>query len=170
MKGAIYTKMNKQDIYNLLKQKNIPHEITEHGAVYNMEEVAMADLPYTESMAKNLFVRDDKKQNFYLITVKGEKRVDLKQFRKDHNTRSLQFVSAELLMDIMGLIPGAVTPMGLLNDSECKVRWFLDKAFKSEPEIIGVHPNDNSATVWLKPDDLVELIKEHGNSVEWIEV
>ena len=162
--------MNKQDIYDLLIQKNISHEITEHGAVYNMEEVAMADLPYTECMAKNLFVRDDKKQNFYLITVKGDKRVDLKQFRKDHNTRSLQFVSAELLMDIMGLIPGAVTPMGLLNDSECKVRWFLDKAFMEEPGIMGVHPNDNSATVWMKPEDLVELIKEHGNTVKWIEV
>ena len=162
--------MNKQKIYDLLIQKNIPHEITEHEAVYNMAEVAMIELPYPEAEAKNLFVRDDKKQNFYLITVKGDKRVDLKQFRKDHNTRSLQFVSEELLMDILGLIPGAVTPMGLLNDKECKVHWFLDKAFTDELNLIGVHPNDNSATVWMKPEDLVDLIKEHGNEMEWIEV
>ena len=162
--------MNKQKIYDLLIQKNIPHEITEHEAVYNMAEVAMIKLPYPEAEAKNLFVRDDKKQNFYLITVKGDKRVDLKQFRKEHNTRSLQFVSAELLMDILGLIPGAVTPMGLLNDKECKVHWFLDKAFTDELNLIGVHPNDNSATVWMKPEDLVDLIKEHGNEMEWIEV
>ena len=162
--------MDKQAIYDSLKQKNIDHEITEHGAVYNMAEVAMTELPYPEAMAKNLFVRDDKKKNFYLITVKGDKRVDLKQFRKDHNTRSLQFVSAELLMDILGLIPGAVTPMGILNDEECKVHWFLDKAFKDELNLIGVHPNDNSATVWMKPEDLVDLIKEHGNEMEWIEV
>ena len=162
--------MNKQKIYDLLIQKNIPHGITEHEAVYNMAEVAMIELPYPEAEAKKLFVRDDKKQNFYLITVKGDKRVDLKQFRKEHNTRSLQFVSAELLMDILGLIPGAVTPMGLLNDKECKVHWFLDKAFKDELNLIGVHPNDNSATVWMKPEDLVDLIKEHGNEMEWIEV
>ena len=151
-------------------QKNIPHEITEHEAVYNMEEVAMIELPHPEAEAKNLFIRDDKKQNFYLITVKGDKRVDLKQFRKDHSTRALHFVSAELLMDILGLIPGAVTPMGLLNDSECKVHWFLDKAFLDEPGLIGVHPNDNSATVWLKTEDLADLIKEHGNEMDWIEV
>ena len=162
--------MNKQEIYDLLIQKNIPHEITEHEAVYNMVEVAMIELPHPEAEAKNLFIRDDKKQNFYLITVKGDKRVDLKQFRKDHSTRALHFVSAELLMDILGLIPGAVTPMGLLNDSECKVHWFLDKAFLDEPGLIGVHPNDNSATVWLKTEDLADLIKEHGNEMDWIEV
>jgi len=162
--------MNKQEIYDLLIQKNIPHEITEHEAVYNMEEVAMIELPHPEAEAKNLFIRDDKKQNFYLITVKGDKRVDLKQFRKDHSTRALHFVSAELLMDILGLIPGAVTPMGLLNDSECKVHWFLDKAFLDEPGLIGVHPNDNSATVWLNVEDLADLIKEHGNEMDWIEV
>ena len=162
--------MNKQEIYDLLIQKNILHEITEHEAVYNMAEVAMIELPHPEAEAKNLFIRDDKKQNFYLITLKGDKRVDLKQFRKDHSTRALHFVSAELLMDILGLIPGAVTPMGLLNDSECKVHWFLDKAFLDEPGLIGVHPNDNSATVWLKTEDLVDLIKEHGNEMDWIEV
>ena len=135
-----------------------------------MAEVAMIELPHPEAEAKNLFIRDDKKQNFYLITVKGDKRVDLKQFRKDHSTRALHFVSAELLMDILGLIPGAVTPMGLLNDSECKVHWFLDKAFLDESGLIGVHPNDNSATVWLNVEVLADLIKEHGNEMDWIEV
>ena len=51
--------MNKQEIYDLLIQKNIPHEITEHEAVYNMAQVAMIELPYPEAEAKNLFVRDD---------------------------------------------------------------------------------------------------------------
>ena len=160
--------MNKQEIYSLLKEKNIPHEITEHETIYNMAEAASIEFPYPDMIAKNLFIHDDKKQNFYLITVKGDKRVDLKQFRKDHNTRSLKLASAELLMDIMGLIPGAVTPMGLLNDTECKVRWFLDETFKGEPGIIGVHPNDNSATIWLNPEDLVKLIEEYGHAVEWI--
>ena len=67
--------MNKQDIYNYLKENNIWHEITEHKAVYNMAELAEVDTPYPEADAKNLFVRDDKKKNFYLITVRGDKRV-----------------------------------------------------------------------------------------------
>ena len=55
--------MNKQDIYNYLKENNIWHEITEHKAVYNMAELAEVDIPYPEADAKNLFVRDDKKKN-----------------------------------------------------------------------------------------------------------
>ncbi len=162
--------MNKQEIYNLLKNKGIWHEITEHMAVFNMEEVAQIALPYPEAEAKNLFIRDDKKRNFYLITVRGDKRVDLKKFKQDHGTRSLQFASAEMLMEMMGLIPGAVTPMGLLNDEERKIQWFLDREFLDTDGLMGVHPNDNSATVWIKAADLVELIREHGNTVTLVEV
>ena len=142
--------MNKQEIYDYLNSRDIWHEITEHEAVYNMEEVARIQLPYPEQEAKNLFVRDDKKKNYYLITVKGEKRVDLKEFRSRNNTRRLGFASESDLMEILGLIPGAVTPFGLLNDEERKVQFFLDRDFLEEPGFLGVHPNDNTATVWLK--------------------
>ena len=76
--------MNKQEIYELIKNKNIWHEITEHGEVYTMEELANIELPYPEYDAKNIFVRDEKKINYYLITVKSEKRVDLKEFRRTY--------------------------------------------------------------------------------------
>ena len=56
--------MNKQEIYALLDEKNIWHEVTEHKAVYNMAEVAEIQLPYPEADAKNLFIRDDKKRNY----------------------------------------------------------------------------------------------------------
>lgn len=93
--------MNKQEIYNLLQHKSIWHEITEHIAVYNMAELSWIEIPYPEADAKNLFVRDDKKQNFYLITVKGDKRVDLKEFRRNNNTRPLSFASADDLIEII---------------------------------------------------------------------
>lgn len=162
--------MNKQEIYNYLEEKNIWHEITEHKAVYNMEELSQISLPYPTADAKNLFVRDDKKRNYYLITVKGEKRVELKQFRKTNQTRPLSFASEDDLMSIMSLIPGSVTPLGILNDKERKVKVFLDKEFLDAPGIIGVHPNDNTATVWLKTEDLVNLIKEHGNEIEIVAI
>ena len=162
--------MNKQDIYNMLTQQNIWHEITEHEAVYNMAELAEIEIPYPEYDAKNLFIRDDKKQNYYLITVKGDKRVNLKDFRRNNNTRPLTFASPEDLMNIMGLIPGAVTPLGLLNDAECKVTLFLDNDFLNGLGLIGVHPNDNTATVWLKTNDLINLVKQHGNTVNLVEL
>lgn len=155
--------MNKQEIYRYLTEHGINHEITEHHAVFNMEELSSVDLPYPDKDAKNLFVRDDKKRNYYLISVKGDKRVDLKEFRKNHGLRPLSFASSDELMDILNLIPGAVSPFGILNDEERKVSFYLDAVFSGD--IIGVHPNDNTATVWLKADDLLELIKAHGNTV-----
>ena len=89
--------VGKEDIYRMLREEEIWHEITEHPAVYNMEEMAQIKLPYPEADAKNLFVRDSKRRDYYLITVRGDKRVDLKQFRQQNQTRSLSFASAEEL-------------------------------------------------------------------------
>ena len=160
--------MNKAETYQYLTDHGIAFEATEHQAVYNMEELDSVELPYPEWDAKNLFVRDDKKRGYYLITVQGDKRVDLKEFRKVHGLRSLSFASAEDLMAILGLVPGAVTPLGLLQDKDRRVRLYLDAAFSGH--LIGVHPNDNTATVWLQADDLVALLRDHGNEVEVVEV
>lgn len=160
--------MNKQETYQYLKDHNIPFEITEHRAVYNMEELDSIDLPYPEGDAKNLFVRDDKKKNYYLITVKGDKRVNLKDFRKAHGLRPLSFASPEDLKKYMDLTPGAVTPLGLLNVEEAPITLYLDSEFKDS--IIGIHPNENTATVWLQEDDLVALLRENGCEVEIVEI
>ena len=160
--------MNKQETYQYLKDHNIPFEITEHRAVYNMEELDSIDLPYPEGDAKNLFVRDDKKKNYYLITVKRDKRVNLKDFWKAHGLRPLSFASPEDLKKYMDLTPGAVTPLGLLNVEGAPITMYLDTEFKDS--IIGIHPNENTATVWLQGDDLVELLRENGCEVEIVEI
>lgn len=162
--------MNKQEVYDFIKSKNIWYEITEHKAVFNMDELSEIEIPYPEYNAKNLFVRNDKKINYYLITVKGNKRVDLKEFRNNNGTRPLSFASEQDLMSIMNLIAGSVTPLGLLNDKDLKVTFYLDKDFLKDKQIIGVHPNENTATLWLKVTDLIDIIKEHGNQVNIVEL
>ena len=157
--------MDKEEIYRYLNSRGIRYEVTEHKAVYNMAELSEVDLPYPEADAKNLFVRDDKKRNYYLITVKGDKKINLKSFRQENQTRPLSFASADELQAILSLTPGAVTPLGILNDTECRVGFYLDEAFTTPPELIGIHPNDNTATVWLKTGDLISVIKGHGNAV-----
>lgn len=159
--------MTKQETYDYLTTYGVDFEVTEHPAVFNMAEVAEIPLPHPEADAKNLFVRDDKKLHYYMITVQGDKRVDLKKFRKQHGLRSLSFASAEDLRSILDLIPGAVTPLGILNDQERRVELYLDAAFS---ELIGVHPNDNTATVWMKTVDLIRIITEHGNKIRVVEV
>ena len=160
--------MNKQETYDFLTAEGVKFEITEHKAVFTMEECAEVALPYPEADAKNLFVRDDKKRQYYLITVQGNKRVDLKEFQKAHGTRKLSFASAEDLLDKLKLTPGSVTPLGLLHDEEKSVEFYLDRDF--EGGMIGCHPNDNTATVWLKSSDLIALIEAHGNAVHWADL
>lgn len=157
--------MNKEETIQFLYDKKIKFEITEHKAVYNMEEVSRISLPYPEANAKNLFVRDNKKRNYYLITIKGEKKVNLKEFKIRNNTRSLSFATEEELLSILKLERGAVTPLGLLNDQEIKVEFYLDDSFLNYPQLIGVHPNDNTATIWLNTRDLLSIIEEHGNLI-----
>lgn len=158
--------MNRSDVLALLKSRGIPFELVEHKAVYNMADLAEIALPHPEADAKNLFVRDDKKQRYYLITVRGEKRVDLKAFRHAHGTRPLSFASDEELAALLALTPGSVTPLGLLNDETRRVALFIDEALLEDDGLIAVHPNDNTATVCLKTADLITLLRERGHFVE----
>lgn len=160
--------MNKEEIYAFLEKSSIEFEAVEHKAVFNMDELGTIELPHPEWEAKNLFVRDDKKRNYYLITVKGMKRVDLKDFRRKHGLRALSFASADDLLEIMKLTPGSVTPLGLLNDSERRVKFYLDAEF--EGGMMSVHPNDNTATVYMKAADVLRLIIEHGSEAEMAEI
>ena len=161
--------MNKNEIYDYLNKKNIKYEVTNHKAVYTMEELSNIYVPYPEENAKNLFLKDDKKKIYYLITVKGNKRVDLKEFRNKNNTRPLSFASSNDLFNKMKLTPGSVTPFGLLNNVDKDIIYFVDRYF-FDNNIIGVHPNDNTATIWLNTNDLIEIIKEHGNQVNIVEI
>ncbi|MGN0673116.1 MAG: prolyl-tRNA synthetase associated domain-containing protein [Anaerovoracaceae bacterium] len=156
--------MNKAELLEYLNNRGIEFELVEHNMVFTIDEMIDAELPHPELIAKNLFVRDDKKRAFYLITVLEDRRVDLKEFRRLYETRPLSFASEEQLMDKLALTRGSVTPFGILNNEEKDVRFFIDKAF-IDAGLMGIHPNLNDATVFVKTDDVIALIREHGNEV-----
>ena len=147
-----------RELLRLLDDRRIPYEITEHAPVFTIEEMLAAGLPYPEIVAKNLFVRDKKKRGYYLITVREDRRVDLKEFQARFGTRKLSFASEEDLMKLLGLKKGSVTPFGLLNDGERRTRFFLD----ADLDRLGIHPMENTATVWIAAEDLVRLLGEYG--------
>ncbi|WP_294919964.1 prolyl-tRNA synthetase associated domain-containing protein [uncultured Lactobacillus sp.] len=161
--------MNKKETLYYLDQRGIKYEIVEHPAVYNMAEMEKIALPHPEADAKNLFVRDDKKRNYYLLTIKGDKRVNLQQFREENGTRRLSFASPKDLNEKLGLEPGSVTPLGLLNDSRREIPFYLDSYFSDQPRV-AVHPNDNTATIWVDPQDLLKVIKDLGNPVKVVKM
>lgn len=162
--------MNKQELLDYIKKKNMWYEISEHGEVLDMHELSKIRMPYPEIVAKNLFVCDDKKTNYYLITIKEHKKIDLKSFREKNNTRRLSFASKDDLFKILKLTAGSVTPLGLLNDTDLRVNFYLDNEFLRDKQIIGIHPNENTATLWMKVQDLIEIIEEHGNNVNIIDM
>lgn len=157
------TIMTRNELLQMMDQKGIGYEITEHVPVFTIEQMMEADLPYPDSIAKNLFVRDDKKRNYYLITVQEERKISLKEFQEQFGTRKLSFASENDLMIILGLIKGAVTPFGLLNDKEHIVKFYIGKEFIDRK--LGIHPLENTATVWMQTNDLLKMLKEQGNTV-----
>ena len=121
--------LGKQDIYQLLDAHGIAYEAVEHPAVYTVDEADALRLPHPEAGTKNLFLRDDKHRAYYLLTCREDVRVDLKALQHQIGSRRLSFASADDLRDMLGLIPGSVTPLGLLNDEARRVRFLLDEAF-----------------------------------------
>jgi len=158
----------RSDIENLLKERKIGYSVIEHPAVFTMEEIDAYDLPHKELIAKNLFLRDDKKRSYYLLTMRGDLSVNLKEFKNKAGTRALSFASEEDLNKKLSLFKGEVTPFGILNDEKNEVHVFIDTYFKDNS--IYVHPNDNSASLLLKTEDLISILKDHGNEVEYIDM
>ena len=74
--------MNKQELYQFLQEKGIEYEVVEHEAVYTVEEADALHLPYPETGTKNLFLRDDKKRNYYLLTVQEHRIINLKELQE----------------------------------------------------------------------------------------
>ena len=151
-------------VINVITSMNIQYDIIEHPAVYTIEEMNELNIDNNNEVVKNLFVRDDKKKRYFLIVLQKNKQVNLKEIRKELNCRPLSFASEEDLKKYMQLSKGAVTPFGILNDAECRVEVVFDKDVLLF-EHIGVHPNDNTATVFICPQDLEAIIKNHGNSI-----
>ncbi len=157
--------MNKQEIYDWLESRGIEFESVEHAPVLDMSGLSFRDMPHAGCVAKNLFLHDDRRSAYYMISIKGNKRFDIKDFRRRFGTRRLSFADDCELDAILCVKPGSVSPLCLLDDTKCVVRLFIDRDFMDNGAYIGVHPCDNTATLWLKVNDLIDVVAEHGNCV-----
>lgn len=116
--------------------------------------------------------RERQASYYYLITAKTDKRVNPKDFCCAHGTRPFTFASPKevLELELLELIPGSVTPLRLLTDEDHRVAFFLERDFPLLPDHIGVHPNDNTATIWLSAQAMVKLLQENGTTPEITEL
>jgi len=157
-----------QRVFDKLDAMGICYKVLSHKAVYTIDEIYNLHINNGGEVVKNLFLRDDKKKRYFLVVLQKDKKADLKELRIKLNSRPLSFASEENLHDYMGLNKGSVTPFGVLNDTSCIVEVVFDHDLLSF-EHIGVHPNENTATVWIHLKDLEKVIKEHGNKILHIE-
>lgn len=154
----------KQAVYDLLNERNIPFEAIEHPPVHTMEDMEREGITGKGTVCKNLFMRNFKGNVHYLLTLPYEKPVDLKALAAQIGSTRLSFGSAERLMKYLHLTQGCVSPLGLLNDESRSVIMIFDRCLQGDPQV-GVHPNDNTAFLWMPFDRLQELIQEHGNGI-----
>ena len=119
-----------QAVLTLLRERGIPFDVAEHVPVYTIEEMLSLHLPDAGSVAKNLFLRDDKRRNYYLLVIREEKTADLKALRERIGARPLSFASENDLERFLKVPKGSVTPFGVLNDQERKVRVIFDVSFQ----------------------------------------
>lgn len=158
-------------VLKALEKEKIPYEMLEHEAVYTVDDIERIGLwSHQDGVgAKNLFLRDGSGKRHYLIVIREDKQADLKEVRSKIGSSRLSFASPERLKKYLKVMPGSVSPFGILNDEECHVKVYFDRSL-SDYRYIAVHPNDNTATVWMKIEDLVGMIKKHGNPFAWIEI
>jgi len=157
------------EILTTLSELDIPHEIVEHQAVYTVDEVVQLGLMEVGLVCKNLFLRDAKGKSHYLIVLSPDKKADLKNIQLNLDSTKLGFASEERLQSFLGLKKGAVTPLGIINDENHSVTVVFDQDLLGK-EKLGVHPEDNTATVWISFDGLRKYISHFGNEIRYIEI
>lgn len=146
-----------------LRGLQIEFERFDHPPVFTVEEgrELLAHIPGAGT--KNLFLRDKSGRNHILVTVPEEKRVDLKKFADTLEFGRLSFASAERLMRLLGVEPGSVTLLGLINDTEQKVQFIIDNELVSQDRL-QMHPLTNCATLVIKTGDVEAFVMASGHT------
>jgi Ala-tRNA(Pro) deacylase len=160
---------NEKKVYSALEQLGIPYTRYEHAPVYTIQEIDDLKLEMKGLHCKNLFVRNQNGNKHYLVLVSQEKRADLKQMAEQIGSSRLSFASEERLMKHLGLTPGAVTPLGLLNNEDRNVIVVIDEDLKNS-EFICLHPNVNTATVSIRYEDFMKFLKWRGNEYMYVKL
>ncbi|WP_371805239.1 prolyl-tRNA synthetase associated domain-containing protein [Candidatus Lokiarchaeum ossiferum] len=142
-----------------LNLNNIKYLLFKHQAVFTVPEAEIHCGHIPGVHCKNLFLKNKKNGRFYLITIPSKKRLDLKQFRKIVQAPKIRFAEAEDLLSILGLTPGSVSPLGLINDNEHKTVFFVDESIWNASEIC-CHPNINTETLQIPQDSFRRLINQ----------
>ena len=158
---------NKVD--NKLKELNIEYQIVEHPPAVTIE---LAD-KFIEGIegvrTKTMFLTNKKKRNFYLVILDDAKRLDMDKFKDMVEEKQIKMASPESLMEKMMLVPGIVSPFGLLNNEDKDIKVYIDKEIINE-ERMSFHPNTNEKTLFINTPDLLMYLESIGYPANIVEL
>ncbi len=160
---------SREKVLHSLESIGIAYELHEHHPVFSGEEAGEIWENLDASICKNLFLRDYKGRNHYLIVLPVNEVFELKEFASHYQIQRPGFSSEQRLLKYLGVKPGAVSPFGLINDEANHVLVFLSKQVLDKDRI-AFHPNDNTATVVILKDDLVKYLNWVGNKYEFLPI
>lgn len=143
--------------YDFLDELGIEYQRVDHRALMTMEDAMEADEVLGATICKNLFLCNQQKTSFYLLMLPGEKRFQTKVVSKKLGVSRLSFAGETYMEQLLNLMPGSVSVMGLLNDTKNRVQLVIDKEILTG-EYIGCHPCINTASIRFRTKDFMEKI------------
>ncbi|SMH27589.1 prolyl-tRNA synthetase associated domain-containing protein [Mesorhizobium australicum] len=150
------------ELFAFLSSLGIEVTTRQHPPLHTVAESQALRGEIAGRHTKNLFLKD-KKDNFFLVTVGEDTQVDLKSIHQVIGAASrVSFGNPEKLMDYLGVVPGAVTAFGVINDEGGQVKAILDEELMSY-DVVNGHPLVNTATTSIAPDDLVRFMRATGH-------
>lgn len=136
--------LSRADLEAFFDREGIGHATHEHAAVFRVGEGEEIKAAIPGAHTKNLFLKDAKDQ-LWLISARDTTQIDLKRLHAVIGSARLSFGNAALMEETLGVTPGSVTAFALVNDTERRVRFVLDRAL-AEAERVNFHPLTNTAT------------------------
>lgn len=143
--------------YDLLDSLGVSYTRVDHDALPTIEACQEVDRLLETEICKNLFLRNAQKTDFYLLLMPGSKKFRTAVLSKQIGSARLSFGEPEFMEEYMGLTPGSVTVLGLMNDTNNRVRLLIDKDVLSEPWF-GCHPCMNTSSIRFSTRDFIDKI------------
>lgn len=161
--------IGQQQIYDRLNLLDIEFTYTEHPATPTIEDGRpyWGNLPGTH--CKNLFFRNHKGNRHYLVIFQCDQTLAIHDLEHLLKQGKLSFASEQRMDKYLGLKPGSVSPLGLVNDLDHHVYVFLDENLKNYTHL-SFHPGDNHASLNMKLEDFIRFMDHSGNGYEWIKL
>ena len=153
----------------LLSELGIDFQREDHPPVFTCEQAEEVTLSLTGADTKNLFLTDDKRTRFFLVSVPHSKKVDLKALGKVLGVKGLTMGSPEFLKEFLGVTPGSVTLLGVISDKENRVSVVLDRELAESARIL-CHPLVNSSTISISMEGLRAFYSYTGHSYSILDV